>query len=247
MAAAHVSGAIALLLSARPELIGRPLEVKQLLTKTAIDLQRVAYVQGSGLIDVVSVIAQARKPVAPRVPAQVRYPDSHPTAASTAKVVLPDASRTPWMVAEGGKRFLVGISYPGTHRHLVSNVVFTLRRAAKLKREEILFDLFHEAEFARPDLGTYLPKLYETDSELVVVFLGGDYRKSKWCGLEWEVIRDIIERGGGHNIMPLRLDLAKILGLQWTDGYMDVSDRDPEEIAAKILERLRLNRAAAGG
>jgi hypothetical protein len=92
----------------------------------------------------------------------------------------------------------------------------------------------------------YLPRLYETQSELVVVFLGGDYRRSKWCGLEWEIIRDVIKRSGGHNIMPLRLDLEEIPGLQCTDGYMDVSDRDAEEIAAKILERLELNRAAAG-
>jgi serine protease AprX len=256
IAAAHVSGAVALLLSARPQLIGGPLEVKQLLMKTATDLKRVPWVQGSGLIDAFALIAEARKPVkstraaaARRAPAPARHPDSQPTAGSTEKVglaeaVTPDAPRAPGMVAEGGKRFVFGISYPGTHRKLISDVVYKLRPTAKLKREQILFDLFHEAEFARPDLGKYLPRLYETQCELVVVFLGGDYRKSKWCGLEWEVIREVIKRGGGDNIMPLRLDLEDIPGLQWTDGYMDVSDRDPEEIAAKILERLELNRAA---
>jgi hypothetical protein len=214
-------------------LIGRPLEVKHLLIKTATDLKRVPWVQGSGLLNAFALLAEARKLVKPtrpaaaqRAAARARHPASQPTAGSTEKVrfseaVTPDA---PGVVAKGGKRFIFGVSYPGTHRKLISDVVFTLRRTAKLKREQILFDLFHEAEFARPDLGKYLPRLYETQSELVVVFLGGDYRRSKWCGLEWEVIRDVI--GGGHNIMPLRLDLKEIPGLQWTDGYMDVSDRD---------------------
>jgi len=258
IAAAHVSGAVALLLSARPQLIGRPLEVKQLLMKTATNLKRVPWAQGSGLVDAFALIAEARTPVkltraaaARRASAPARHPDSPRTAGSTEKVgfaeaITPDTPRAPGMVAKDGKRFVVGISYPGTHRKLISDVVFKLRPAAKLKREQILFDLFHEAEFARPDLGKYLPRLYETQCELVVVFLGGDYRRSKWCGLEWEVIRDVIKRGGGDNIMPMRLDLEEIPGLQWTDGYMDVSDRDPEEVAAKILERLELNRAAAG-
>jgi hypothetical protein len=45
--------------------------------------------------------------------------------------------------------------------------------------------------------------------------------------------------------MPLRLDLTEIPGLYSTDGYMDVRDREPDEIALKIIERLQLNRQAA--
>jgi hypothetical protein len=45
--------------------------------------------------------------------------------------------------------------------------------------------------------------------------------------------------------MPLRLDQAPIEGLYSIDGYMDVSNREPEEIAAKIRERLNLNRSVS--
>lgn len=51
MAAPHVSGAAALLLSRYPELIGKPAEVKRILCKSATDLGRDRYFQGAGLLD----------------------------------------------------------------------------------------------------------------------------------------------------------------------------------------------------
>ena len=52
MAAPHVSGAAALLLARYTELIGRPARVKQILCKSATDLGRERYFQGSGMLDV---------------------------------------------------------------------------------------------------------------------------------------------------------------------------------------------------
>jgi hypothetical protein len=60
-AAAHVAGAAAALLSARRELIGRPLEVKDLLMRTAVDLKRERVYQGAGLLDVVAALRGARE------------------------------------------------------------------------------------------------------------------------------------------------------------------------------------------
>jgi subtilisin family serine protease len=59
MAAPHVSGIIAAFLSARPEFIGRPLQVKDLLTKTATDLGRDRNAQGAGLVDLMRMLANA--------------------------------------------------------------------------------------------------------------------------------------------------------------------------------------------
>ncbi len=57
MAAPHVSGVIAAFLSARPEFIGRPRQVKHLLTKSATDLGRERYAQGAGLVDLMRMLA----------------------------------------------------------------------------------------------------------------------------------------------------------------------------------------------
>ena len=50
-AAAHVSGAAAMLLARFPELRGRPRKVKEILCETATDLGRERYFQGAGMLD----------------------------------------------------------------------------------------------------------------------------------------------------------------------------------------------------
>jgi subtilisin family serine protease len=56
MAAPHVSGAAALLMSKHRELIGRPRVVKEVLCKSATDLGREKYFQGGGMLDVLRAI-----------------------------------------------------------------------------------------------------------------------------------------------------------------------------------------------
>jgi len=57
MAAPHVSGVLAGFLSSRPEYIGRPEEIKALMTSTAVDLGRDRFAQGSGLIDAMRMLS----------------------------------------------------------------------------------------------------------------------------------------------------------------------------------------------
>jgi serine protease AprX len=56
MAAPHVSGAIAALLSVRREFIGRPEEVKNIVVRSATSLGRGAEFQGAGLLDVMRAL-----------------------------------------------------------------------------------------------------------------------------------------------------------------------------------------------
>jgi hypothetical protein len=56
MAAPHVSGAAALLLARHRELTGQPARVKQILCRTAVDLGRERYFQGSGMVDVLRAL-----------------------------------------------------------------------------------------------------------------------------------------------------------------------------------------------
>jgi hypothetical protein len=58
MAAPHVSGVVAAFLSARPEFIGRPRAVKELLLACATDLGRERYAQGAGLVDLMRMLAK---------------------------------------------------------------------------------------------------------------------------------------------------------------------------------------------
>jgi serine protease AprX len=56
MAAPHVSGAIAVFLSARKEFIGQPERVKEIFLANCIDLRRDRNFQGAGLLDVMKVL-----------------------------------------------------------------------------------------------------------------------------------------------------------------------------------------------
>jgi hypothetical protein len=90
------------------------------------------------------------------------------------------------------RRFRVAISFPGEQRRFVSQVAERL--AAELGREKILYDEWHEAEFARPRLATYLPQLYRNETDLIAVFLCADYQSHEWCGLEWDAFFDLIKQ-----------------------------------------------------
>jgi subtilisin family serine protease len=56
MATPHVSGVIALFLSAKPEFIGHAIEVKKILMASCTDLKRDRNFQGTGLVDVLRMI-----------------------------------------------------------------------------------------------------------------------------------------------------------------------------------------------
>ena len=57
MAAPHVCGVIAAFLSAQPEFIGRPQQVKAMLVQSATDLGREPFAQGAGLVDLMRMLA----------------------------------------------------------------------------------------------------------------------------------------------------------------------------------------------
>jgi hypothetical protein len=131
-------------------------------------------------------------------------------------------------------RFAVALSFPGEARTRIEAIATLL--AARLGRDHVLYDRFHEAEFARPNLDTYLQELYHDHTALNVVFLGKEYNRKEWCGLEWRAIRDLIKHRR-EEIMLLRLDDGPVSGVYSIDGYIEISNRSDPEVAALILQR----------
>jgi hypothetical protein len=158
---------------------------------------------------------------------------------------LPSGGATEVSQAQPSKprlRFQVGLSFPGEIRGRVAAVAEIL--SERLGRQRILYDDYHKAEFARPDLDTYLLSLYHDQTELIVVFLCSDYKKKEWCGLEWRAVRDLIKRREGHRIMLLRTDESQLpAGMYSVDGYFDIRGSSDRDVAASILQRLGTLRA----
>jgi hypothetical protein len=140
------------------------------------------------------------------------------------------------------KRFSIALSFPGEYRPFVENVADNL--ANSVTTERVLYDKYCEAEFARLDLDTYLPNLYRSESELVVIFLCPEYKEKRWCKLEWRYIKQLIATPDQHKIMLLSFvdpDDQTDIGILPGDGYINIDSREPDEIAALILQRHALH------
>jgi tetratricopeptide (TPR) repeat protein len=137
------------------------------------------------------------------------------------------------------KRFRVAFSFAGEKRDFVAKVAAVL--AERLSESAILFDRYHEAEFARPDLGLYLPKLYLDESELIVAVLTPNYNRREWSGFEIASIRDLLKKSDQRKVMLCRFGAALPKGFQDSAGFVELDHKTPSQTAAVILERLALN------
>ncbi len=137
------------------------------------------------------------------------------------------------------KRFRIAFSFAGEKRDFVAEVANIL--AKRFGEDAILYDKFHEAEFARARLGRYLPKLYYEESELIVVVICSHYAQKEWTGLEWDAIFDLLKQRREQEVLLGRFDQATVDGLYSDAGFIDFDQKTPAQTSTVILERLALN------
>jgi len=87
--------------------------------------------------------------------------------------------------------------------------------------DRYFYDNNYKAQLARPSLDVLLQDIYRNRSKLIVVFVGSDYRRKEWCGIELRAIREILLERGYERIMFVRLDDGEVEGVFRTDGYVD--------------------------
>ena len=134
------------------------------------------------------------------------------------------------------KRFKVAFSFAGEKRDFVAQVADVL--ATQLGQDCILYDKYHEAEFARFDLGIRLPMLYGEQSELIVPVLCPDYDHKRWTGWEWTHIYSLLTNKDGQRVMLSRFELATVAGLSEAAGFIELDHKTPKQFADLILQRL---------
>jgi hypothetical protein len=140
------------------------------------------------------------------------------------------------------RRFAVALSFPGERRDIVEATANML--ADVFGQSRVLYDRYHEAELCRPDLDLLLQGLYGDESDLVVVFVCGEYVKKEWCGIEWRAIRELmkIRSRTDADVMFLRLDNKPLAGLLSLDGFVDISTRSSRQVTDLILKRWAMSR-----
>ena len=136
-------------------------------------------------------------------------------------------------------RFKAAFSFPGELRGRVSKIVEFVKD--ELPTGSVFYDDDFTAQLARPNLDNLLQTIYLNNSDLVVVFLSGDYEKKMWCGIEWRAVRGIINNKSDHSLMFIRSDNAEIPGVFAHDGFIDINRFSDKEIAGFVVERIKLN------
>lgn len=137
------------------------------------------------------------------------------------------------------KRFRIAFSFAGEVREFVENTANIL--AAQFGQDNILYDKFHESEFARWNLGIYLPKLYGEQSDLIVAVLSSAYEEKRWTGWEWVHIYGLLTKADGYRVLTSRFKYAQADGLSPTSAFIELDNKTPEQFAELILERLAIN------
>jgi|RhiMetdeSRZDD1v2_1073273.scaffolds.fasta_scaffold191843_2 TIR domain-containing protein len=137
------------------------------------------------------------------------------------------------------RRFRIAFSFSGDKRDFVAEIAGIL--AGRFGADRVLYDKYHQAEFARSDLAFHLPALYHDESDLIVAVLSNDYEKKEWCGLEWNAIYGLIMERKYDKVMLCRFDRVEVKGLFGLAGFIDLDDKAHAEVATLITERLALN------
>lgn len=135
------------------------------------------------------------------------------------------------------KRFKIALSFPGEYREvLVSRIADEL--SEYYGQEYILYDEYIEDELAVSDLDLLLQELYVKQSELIVVFVCNEYVEKMWCGIEWRVIRDLInDKKQKNRVMFIKCGPDKPAMLPKNTGYIDAETHDNDNIVNNIKKR----------
>jgi hypothetical protein len=115
-----------------------------------------------------------------------------------------------------------------------------LRLEARIGPNSYFYENNYVSQLARPSLDTLLQNIYRDCLKLIVVFIGVDYQRKDWCGIEFRAIREIIMERDHLRIMFFRTDEGAVEGVFKTDGYIDARRFSPAQIADFVGQRLKL-------
>ncbi|MEM0895391.1 MAG: hypothetical protein AAGJ79_00800 [Verrucomicrobiota bacterium] len=131
-------------------------------------------------------------------------------------------------------QYKVAISYSGNNREYVRCVCQEL--AEFLFPDQIFYDELHAGLIYRPNAEKFFRETYESNADLIAVFLSEEYDDSVWCQIERNAISRKLDAGDANVILfsfgefqggNFRLDAAK-----------NVDQTLPQECASLIIQNI---------
>ena len=131
--------------------------------------------------------------------------------------------------------FDVALSFAGEDRTYVDRV------AAVLKEQgiKVFYDRDEEVELWGKDLYAHLSEVYHRRARYTVMFISHHYAVKHWTNHERRSAQARAFTESQEYILPARFDQTEIPGVLPTTGYLDLSDMSPEELADRIVRKVR--------
>jgi hypothetical protein len=127
----------------------------------------------------------------------------------------------------------VCLSFAGEDRAYVKKVARDLKAAGV----RVFFDEFEDLWGA--DLFEHLDRVYSKLSRCCVIFCSKSYAKKLWTNHERKSAQARAFEENSDYILPARFDDTEIPGIRKTVGYIDLRATTPEELAVKIIAKVR--------
>ena len=131
----------------------------------------------------------------------------------------------------------VALSFAGEDRDYVQKVADVLHQLGV----KVFYDKYEEVDMWGKDLYTHLDNIYQKRAKYCVIFASEHYRKKLWTNHERESAQARAFVQNEEYILPARFDETAIPGIRPTTGYLDLSQRSPEELAYLTAQKIGLN------
>jgi hypothetical protein len=142
---------------------------------------------------------------------------------------------SPQAGSQGGSEvYEVVLSFAGEDRGYVEEVAHALRSNGV----SVFYDRYEEVSLWGKDLHDHLDKVYRGSARYCVMFISRHYKEKVWASHERRsaFARALAEKE--EYILPARFDDTEIPGLRPTLGYVDLTQKGPEQLAEMIIAKL---------
>jgi predicted MPP superfamily phosphohydrolase len=133
-----------------------------------------------------------------------------------------------------GKPYDVSLSFAGEDRPYVELVAGHL----KTRGIRVFYDAFEDVELWGKDLTERLAQIYESESELVVIFISDAYKQKAWTTHEKRHALSAALRSRREYILPVRFDDTKLDGLSTSVSYIDARKTPASVLAERLIKKL---------
>jgi YVTN family beta-propeller protein len=133
-----------------------------------------------------------------------------------------------------GWKYDVALSFAGAQREYVGQVATAL----KARGVSCFYDADERVQLWGTQLAEELPRIYERESRMVVVFISEDYTAGKWTRLERRAAFSRAVTEAGVYVLPARFDDSELPGLLRDTVFVDLRGLLPGQFAELVADKL---------